>query len=270
MSTNIEKGQIFTGSVKRKAKDGLIVELQPGAEAYVHVSQLTGKREQRDAALAAAKVGDVLKVQVTDVTEKDGRTRIAASQSAAEFAEREQRFQARQAARQAALGQLSQGSSVTGVIKRLESYGVLVTLAEVGDGGTIDGLLHVTEIQGDRRQRDRRLAGFKVGDKVEVEVVEKKEVEGKTRIRLSEKRASFRKAVASLKVGTRTSGAYRSNDERGLVIELNGGVEAILPHDALGTTKPESITRKPGQTVKVIVDSVDETAGVIWLTRKGL
>jgi small subunit ribosomal protein S1 len=271
MSNNIQKGQIVTGKVTKVVKDGVLVEVEPKVNGYLHVSQLSGKsREERDAALPKLTVGTEVTVEVTDIAEKDGRTRISLSQWRAEKVLREQRFHARQAARQQVLQSLTPGSSVTGVIKRLENYGVLVTVANEGEV-TIDALLHVSELNGkDRRARDRRLSTLAVGEKVDVEVIEVKEEKGQTRIRLSERRGALRQALASVKPGVRTSGTYVRNDETGLVIELTGGVEGILPHDALGSTKVESITRKPGQTVKVIVESIDETAGVIWLTRKGL
>jgi len=58
-------GEIFTGRVTRVEKYGAFVELIPGKEALVHISQLSNTRIAQTEDVA--KVGDMLEVKVTEI-----------------------------------------------------------------------------------------------------------------------------------------------------------------------------------------------------------
>lgn len=65
MTTNPEIGAVFTGKVTRLMKFGLFVEIAPGVEGMVHISQWDIKRTERIE--DAAKVGDEVTVKVIEI-----------------------------------------------------------------------------------------------------------------------------------------------------------------------------------------------------------
>ncbi|QDW91785.1 polyribonucleotide nucleotidyltransferase [Staphylococcus chromogenes] len=65
-----EVGQIYEGKVKRIEKFGAFVELFPGKDALVHISQIANERINK--VEDVLKIGDTLKVKVTEI-DKQGR-----------------------------------------------------------------------------------------------------------------------------------------------------------------------------------------------------
>ena len=65
-----EVGQVYEGKVKRIEKYGAFVELFPGKDALVHISQIANERI--DKVEDVLKVGDIFKIKVTEI-DKQGR-----------------------------------------------------------------------------------------------------------------------------------------------------------------------------------------------------
>jgi polyribonucleotide nucleotidyltransferase len=77
VTMDLEVGQIYDGTVKRVIGIGAFVEVLPGKEGLVHISQLAaGRVEQVE---DVVKVGDVLRVKVVEV---DGQGRVNLSHKA--------------------------------------------------------------------------------------------------------------------------------------------------------------------------------------------
>ncbi|RIM27708.1 S1 RNA-binding domain-containing protein, partial [Staphylococcus cohnii] len=60
-----EVGQVYEGKVKRIEKYGAFVELFPGKDALVHISQIANERI--DKVEDVLKVGDIFKIKVTEI-----------------------------------------------------------------------------------------------------------------------------------------------------------------------------------------------------------
>lgn len=73
----VEVGQMYTGTVKRIEKFGAFVEILPGKEGLVHISQLAQKRV--DKVSDVVKLGDTVTVKVTEI---DSQGRINLSRKA--------------------------------------------------------------------------------------------------------------------------------------------------------------------------------------------
>ena len=63
-------GEVYNGTVKRIEKYGAFVELFPGKDALVHISQIANERI--DKVEDVLKVGDTFKIKVTEI-DKQGR-----------------------------------------------------------------------------------------------------------------------------------------------------------------------------------------------------
>lgn len=71
---DIEVGEVYLGKVTRVEDYGAFVELMPGRLSLLHVSQITGERLK--SAKDAVKVGDILKVKVTEIDDQ-GRVKVS-------------------------------------------------------------------------------------------------------------------------------------------------------------------------------------------------
>lgn len=74
LAGQIEKGAIFEGKVRRLVDFGIFVELVPGLDGLVHVSNIP--RDLQRNYLQTIKVNDVVKVEVLDHDEATGRTSL--------------------------------------------------------------------------------------------------------------------------------------------------------------------------------------------------
>lgn len=70
----IEKGTIYKGPIKKFAEFGIFVEIAPGQDGLVHVSNIPKARQHSFA--SAMKVGEIVTVEVVDYDETTGRIRL--------------------------------------------------------------------------------------------------------------------------------------------------------------------------------------------------
>lgn len=185
------EGRVVMGTVTRIADFGAFVRLAAGVEGLLHVSELGGKIEHPSAVL---ELGQVLPVVVKKV-DKDARkiALVPAPEGLAVGA--------------VAQGpQLTIGAVVTGVVDRIETYGVFVQI-EGTRGRAGRGLIPNAELGTPRGSDTRKL--FPEGTKVSAKVLET----GEGRLRLSiralredEERAQFEgyrdRTSAPAKLGT--------------------------------------------------------------------
>jgi len=71
----VEPGKIYQGKVTKVVDFGCFVELQPGTEGLVHVSELAEERVEHPADLVA--VGDVFQVKVLGIDPVNGKIRLS-------------------------------------------------------------------------------------------------------------------------------------------------------------------------------------------------
>ena len=69
-----EEGKVYTGKVVRLTDFGAFVEILPGTDGMVHISQLSDRRIETVA--DAVQIGDEILVMVTDVS-ADGKIRLS-------------------------------------------------------------------------------------------------------------------------------------------------------------------------------------------------
>ena len=84
LTRKVEPGELFDGEVTRVENFGAFVRVLPGQEGLVHVSQLSNKRI--DDVRKVVKIGDKMKVMVTEIDEK-GRINLSRTLAIAKIAE---------------------------------------------------------------------------------------------------------------------------------------------------------------------------------------
>jgi small subunit ribosomal protein S1 len=152
------------------------------------------------------------------------------------------------------LGQIEEGIIVEGQIKRITDYGAFVDL------GGIDGLLHVTNMSWAYVKHPGEL--FSVGDLVQAKILSfDRERE---RISLGYKQLlpdPWQSAEERYSVGLQVSGRITRLIERGMLVEMEEGIEALLPVNEMthfwrsqyASGNPEAV----GQTVECLVTGLD-------------
>ena len=114
-AAEITEGATLNGRVTRLEKFGAFVELFPGVEGLVHVSEMSGKRVRHPSDVV--QVGDEVTVRVLGVQRAERRISLSLREAAPD---------------PGAAAALTAGSLVDGTVERVERFGVFVKLASGG------------------------------------------------------------------------------------------------------------------------------------------
>lgn len=172
----------------------------------------------------------------------------------------------REQAREALASQLAEGQVRKGVVRRLTDFGAFV------DIGGIEGLLHVSDIRWGRVGKPSDV--LKVGDEIDVQIL-KLDLE-KKRISLGAKQLQadpWELAAANYRPGTQVNGKVVRLADFGAFVELEPGVEALLPISEISWTHrirhPKDVLNE-GDAVRVVVIAADPEKRKLTLSLKQL
>jgi len=202
-------GTRLFGKVSNVTDYGCFVELEPGVEGLVHVSEMDWTNKNVNPA-KMVQVGDEVEVMVLDVDEERRRISLGIKQTQANPWE-------------AFAAMFKKGDKVKGSIKSITDFGIFVGL----DGG-IDGLVHLSDISW-QTPGEELVRNFKKGDEVEA-VVLAVDPE-RERISLGVKQLEqdpFGQYMGTHPRGSIVTGTVKEVDARGAVVDLGEGIEAYL------------------------------------------
>ncbi len=202
-------GQRIAGDVTRLTDFGAFVELEPGLEGLIHISEMSWAKKVRHPS-DLLKQGDRVDAVILSVKPpagaEQGRIALGLKQTLADpWSEVEKKFPA--------------GSQVEGPVTKIMNFGAFVQIAE-----GVDGLVHVSEIVADRRinhPRDVLREGQRV--KAVVLAIDPE----KRQIKLSMKQlipTSIDEYIAEHKVGDHVSGRVVELCAHGAIVELGEGI----------------------------------------------
>ena len=197
------------GKVSNVTDYGAFVEIEPGVEGLVHVSEMDWTNKNVNPS-KVVQVGDEVEVMVLDVDEERRRISLGMKQVAANPWET---FAAIH----------KKGDKVSGQIKSITDFGIFIGL----DGG-IDGLVHLSDISWNTTGEDI-VRNFKKGDTLEA-VVLAVDPE-RERISLGVKQLEqdpFGQYMAAHPKGSKVEGTVKEVDAKGATIELADGIEGYV------------------------------------------
>lgn len=162
--SKIKSGVTLEGRVVRLESFGAFVELFPGIDGLIHISELSENRVAHPKEILS--VGDPVSVRVVSVNEEDKRIGLSLRESVSKKKE---------GGAAAVSVKVERGQKASGVVSRIERYGVFV---ELDNGAT--ALLPQSET-GLPKNADLSRA-FNIGDRIEVAIID---VDAQNRVRVS-------------------------------------------------------------------------------------
>ena len=239
------------GKVTNIADYGAFVELEPGIEGLVHVSEMD--RTNKNAAPSKiVSLGDEVEVMVLEIDEDKRRISLGMKQCKVnpwqEFAATAKR-----------------GDKVTGPIKSITDFGIFVGLA-----AGIDGLVHLSDLSWNE-SGETVVRNYKKGQEVEA-IVLGVDVE-RERISLGIKQLDsdpFTTFVSINDKGQSVTGKVKTVDAKGAEIDLGEEVTGYLRASEISRDRVEdaSTVLKVGDEVTAVITNVDRKARTVHLSIK--
>jgi small subunit ribosomal protein S1 len=237
------------GKVSNVTDYGCFVEIEPGVEGLVHVSEMDWTNKNVNPA-KVVQVSDEVEVMVLDVDEERRRISLGIKQTQSNPWE-------------AFAAMHKKGDKVSGGIKSITDFGIFVGL----EGG-IDGLVHLSDISWQGTGEDL-IRDFKKGEEVEA-VVLAVDPE-RERISLGIKQMEqdpFGQFMANHPRGTMVTGTVKEVDAKGAVVDLGDGVEAYLRANDIAKERIEDATQhlKVGDEVEARFTGMDRRGRMLQIS----
>jgi small subunit ribosomal protein S1 len=241
------------GKVVSLADYGAFVELEPGLEGLIHVSEMSWTKRVTHPS-KVLEVGQEVEVQVLDVDPVNRRVSLGLKQTEPNPWE---------------MVRINHpvGSRVSGKVKSITDFGLFVELAE-----GIDGLVHVSDLHWTKKVKHPSEL-FKKGDDVEA-VVLGIDVDNE-RISLGIKQLTedpWAAVPRQYPVGARIRGTVTSVTDFGVFVQIEEGVEGLIHVSQLSTERVDRPANlyKVGDEVEAEVTQVDAREKRIALSIKAL
>jgi small subunit ribosomal protein S1 len=198
-------GQRVSGTVTRLADFGAFVEIEPGIEGLIHISEMSWGKKVRHPS-DVLKQGERVDVLILGIKPEERRISLGLKQTLADpWSEVQRNFPV--------------GSQIEGPVTKLMNFGAFVELTE-----GIEGLVHVSEISAEKRV-EHPSEELRVGQVVKAQVLaidtEKRQ------IKLSMKQlvpTSIDEYIAEHKVGDQVSGRVVEATPTFVQVELGDGI----------------------------------------------
>jgi small subunit ribosomal protein S1 len=218
-------GERVRGSVMRVVDFGAFVELEPGVEGLIHLSEMSWAKKARKPSDMVSP-GETVEVVILGVNAGERRISLGLKQALGDpWAEVGKRFPV--------------GTVIEGPVTSLTKFGAFVQLSE-----GVEGMIHVSEISSEKRIHHPQEM-LKIGQSVRVQVLA---VDTERRlIRLSMKQlvpTSLEEYIAEHKEGDVVTGRILENSGEHTSVELGEGIQGtcriVTRVPAKEETKPES------------------------------
>jgi small subunit ribosomal protein S1 len=200
-------GERVRGTVTRVTDFGAFVELEPGIEGMIHLSEMSWAKKVRKPG-DMLKQGDTVEVMILGVSLAERRMSLGLKQTLGDpWADASEKF--------------AVGSQVEGPVTSFTKFGAFVQLAE-----GVEGMIHISELVSEKRV-DRPQDVLRAGQVVQAKVlaVDKE----KRQLKLSIKQlipTGFDEYIAEHKIGDKVTGRLIDISGEQATVELGEGIHA--------------------------------------------
>jgi small subunit ribosomal protein S1 len=236
-------GERVRGTVTRLMNFGAFVELEPGIEGLIHISEMSWTKRVRTPG-DVVKEGDTVEAVILNVNATERRISLGLKQALGDpWAEAAQKFPA--------------GSTIEGPVTNITKFGAFVQLAE-----GVEGMVHISEISAEKRL-DHPRDVLHVGQVVKAQVLEIDSA--KRSIRLSIKQlvpSSADEYISEHKEGDIVTGRTTKAVGSEARVELGEGVVGVF-------RVPEAAAKKEEAPVAADLSSLSSMLNARWKTGTG-
>ena len=243
----------FTGRVSNITDYGAFVELEPGVEGLVHVSEMSWTKKNIHPGKIVS-TSEQVEIMVLDVDLEKRRISLGLKQCEANPWE--------------VVGEVNPvGAIIEGEIKNVTEFGLFVGL-----NGDIDGLIHLSDLSWDKPGEEAVVA-YKKGDKVKAKVLEL-DIQ-KERVSLGVKQLTedpFANAARELKKGQTVTCLVSAVLDSGIEVKINDTMTGKIRSSDLARERGEQRPNRfsVGDKVDAKITQVDQAGRKFTLSVKAL
>ena len=237
----LQVGARITGKVVRLADFGAFVELVPGVDGLIHVSEMSWTKKVRTASDVLT-VGEQVEVVVLGVKEEDKRISLGLKQTLGNpWADVETKY--------------AEGTVVEATVTSMQKFGAFVDL---GDG--LEGMIHIGDIANEKRL-DHPKDVLKVGQVVKAKVLKLDAAERRIRLGLKQLEPTRTdEYIAEHNVGDKVTGRVVDASPTRARVELGDGVMA----DCKLTPPPPPVEEKKVESAPADINSLSAMLKSRW------
>lgn len=242
---------LIEGRVVNLTDYGVFVELEPGVEGLIHVSEMFWTREIKHPSKVLS-VGQRVPVMVLDINTETKRISLGLKQTTANPWETlKQKY--------------PEGSVITGIIRNVTNFGIFVGVEE-----GIDGLIHMSDISWKQRVKHPSEM-FKKGQTIEAMVLNIDVEHEKFSLGLKQiEKNPWEELSVKYPAGSTVSGKVTNITDFGIFVEIEEGIEGLVHISELSSRRVKSSSElfTVGDSVSAIVKNVDPKSRKIRLSIK--
>jgi small subunit ribosomal protein S1 len=246
-------GKRVEGRVVSLAEYGAFIELEPGIEGLIHVSEMSWTKRIKHPSKVVS-VGDNVEAVVLDVEEQDRKISLGMKQIEPNpWSVIEEKYPV--------------GTKVSGEIRNITNFGIFVGLEE-----GIDGLVHVSDVSW-TEQIKHPGEKFKKGETVEAVVLKIDKENEKFSLGIKQLQQNpWDEILKRYPVGSEVSGTVSSMADFGAFVKLEEGIEGLIYSSELSAERVDDPSEvvQVGHEVTTLITKVDPLEQKISLSIRAL
>ena len=246
---DIQVGSVVKGKVVTVADYGIFLEIMPGVEGLVHMSEMSWSQHLKNPT-EHYKIGDELEATVLTIDRDDRKMSLGLKQMKDDpWSNAAEKY--------------AVGSTHKGIVRNMTNYGLFVELEE-----GVDGLVHISDLSWTKKYNHP--SEFIAKDEQLEVVVLDIDVRNR-RLSLGHKQLTEDVWVtyeSIFQIGSKHKGTILSINDKGCVVELEYGVEGFCPNKHMQTDEGQP-DLKGGNQYEFVVLEFDKSAKKLVLSHTG-
>ena len=240
VAASLKAGDRVHGVVTRVTDFGAFVELEPGVEGLIHLSEMSWAKKVRKPS-DVLKAGDTVEAVVLGVNLGERRLSLGLKQTLGDpWAEVEQKFPV--------------GSAIEGPVTSFTKFGAFVQVAE-----GVEGMVHVSEITAEKHLQHPQDV-LRAGQVVKAQVLEIDKAKRQMRLSMKQRTSvTVEEYLAEHAVGSVVTGRIIEVSPGSARVELGEGIEGIFRMSA-----ESAIAEAPAAEGKVDLSSLSSMLKARW------